>query len=136
MKDVDEIFKNDKVLPVVTVNNDTGEVLMVGYMNKSAYEHTLKTHRVWYYDKHSGKDSMKGAHSGNTQRIMSIKADDNYGSLLIKVEQKGQVCNKDNGYDTCFINRLYTRKSSSRRNKFGKVEIDKNFDFSKEDYSD
>lgn len=135
--DIDELFEGDRVLPVVTVNNNTNEVLMVGYMNKDAYEHTLKTHRVWYYSKRSDKISMKGAHSGNTQRIMSIRTDDKMSAILIKAEQKGKVCDKDNGYDTCFIYELYKRKGhSSRRRKFGKVEVEKDFDFSKEDYSE
>lgn len=134
--DTEELWKDDRIIPVVTVNDNSGEVLMVGYMNKDAYEHTMKTHRVWYYSRHRKKISMKGAHSGNTQRIMSITADDKMESLLIRVQQKGQICSKDGGHDTCYINKLYKRSESKRRRKFGKVDIDENFDFSKEDYEE
>lgn len=138
MIDLAKVWSKRKIMPVITVDSYSGHVLMLGYMNKEAFAYTLKTHRVWYYDIESGEVSMKGKHSGNTQRLISMKADYDCKSLLLTVEQKGDVCSHDGGHDTYFLHTIYGREEDdvAKRKKFGRVEIDEDFDYSKEDYSD
>lgn len=138
MIDLNKLWHKRDVLPVVTVDSISGNVLMLGYMNKEAFAYTLKTGKVWYYHAETHEVRMKGKHSGNIQNLVSIKADYDYKSLLITVEQVGNVCRHDGGHSTYFIHGIYGCEDDdkSKHRKFGKVEIDENFDFSKEDYDD
>lgn len=138
MIDLSKLWNMRKIMPVVAVDSLSGKVLMLGYMNKEAFAYTLKTHRVWYCDINGENVRMKGGHSGNTQKLISIKADEDYRSLLVTVEQKGEVCQRDGGHSTCFIHTIYGREDIdfAKRKKFGRVEVDENFDYSKEDYDD
>ena len=138
MIDLSKLWQMRKVMPVVTVDGLSGRVLMLGYMNKEAFAYTLKTHRVWYFYPETGEVRMKGKHSGYVQKLISIKADLECHSLLVTVEQKGIVCPEDGGHSTYFIHHIYGRENDdvSKRKKFGRVEVDEDFDFSKEDYED
>ncbi len=64
--------------------------------------------------------------------------DCNGEALMLCVQQKGHVCHHNGSHRTCFNNTIYKRNAAeySKRRKFGRVEIDKDFDFSKEDYSE
>lgn len=138
MIDLSKLWKMRDILPVITVDNMTGKVIKHGYMNKEAFAYTLKTHRVWYYDLEEKTVEMFGEKTGEVQKLVQMKADNNYESLLIYVEQIGFVLHKDKGYKSCYIHELYSRRhgSVSKHRKFGKVEVDENFDYSKEDYED
>lgn len=137
MIDLSKLWQMRKIMPVITIDGMNGKVLMLGYMNKEAFAYTLKTRRVWYCDEHGGI-RMKGEQSGNVQKLISIKADYDYKTLLITVEQIGTVCPHDGGHSTYFIHNLYGHDDDdiSKRRKFGRVEVDENFDYSKEDYDD
>lgn len=138
MVDLSKLWQKRDVMNVVTVDGLSGKVIMLGYMNKEAFAYTLKTGKVWYYKPDSKKIRMKGKHSGNVQKLISIKTDYDYKNLLITVEQVGTACPHDGGHSTYFIHNIYGTDDDDRvkRKKFGKVEIDENFDFSKEDYED
>lgn len=138
MKDLNELWQDKTVMPVVTVDGLSGKVLMLGYMNKTAFAYTLKTGKVWYSDKEGINIRMKGKHSGNVQNLISVKADYRYKSLLLTVEQVGKVCHHDGGHSTYFIHEIYGDFDSevSKHKKFGNIEVDENFDYSKEDYND
>ncbi|MBR3835580.1 MAG: hypothetical protein IKJ69_02175 [Clostridia bacterium] len=138
MIDLSKLWQMRDILPVIVVDNLTGKVINHGYMNKEAFAYTLKTHRVWYYDLEEKTVEMFGKESGEVQKLIQMKADSNYESLLIYVDQVGFVLHKDKGYKTCYIHEIYTRNHGgvSKRRKFGKVEVDENFDYSKEDYED
>ncbi|MBP9988968.1 MAG: hypothetical protein KBT46_05660 [Ruminococcus sp.] len=134
-----DIWKERRLMPAVAIDCITGKVLMVGYMNKEAFAYTLKTHRAHYFDIDDGSVNMKGKHSGDTQKIISIKLDNEKKSLLLSVEQKGFVCHDgEEKYNTTFIYELYRRHGgnleSVKHKKFDRVEVDENFDYSKEDY--
>ncbi len=138
MIDLTKLWQMREVLPVIAVDNTSGKVIKHGYMNKEAFAYTLKTHRIWYYDAQTGLAEMFGKETGEVQKLIVMKADSNYESLLVYVEQIGYVLHKDKGYKTCFIHELYgrTHGSISKRKKFGRVKVDENFDYSKEDYED
>lgn len=138
MMDLYKLWENRQIMPVITVEHSTGKVLMLGYMNKEAFAYTLKTHRTYYCLPESGEVYKYGHEDGNSQHVISIDADCMCRSLLVTVIQKGHVCHHNGKHGTCFNNSIYKRSRSdlSKRRKFGRVEIDKNFDFSKEDYED
>ena len=138
MIDLSKLWQMRTVMPAVTVDSLSGKVLMLGYMNKEAFAYTLKTRKVWYFNPEDGKVKMKGEHSGHIQKLVSIKADYDYKNLLITVEQIGHVCPHDGGHSTYFIHGLFGNDDDdiAKRKKFGRIEIDENFDFSKEDYDD
>jgi len=97
--------KMNGLLPAVIQDYKTGKVLMVGFMNKEAYEKTLETGRVWYYSRTKQKLWMKGTTSGNVQIVKEILVDCDNDTLLIKVEQKGNAsCHT--GYESCFYRNL------------------------------
>ncbi len=93
--------KMNGLLPAVIQDFATGKVLMVGFMNKEAYEKTLSTGNVWYYSRTREKLWMKGETSGNIQIVKEMLVDCDDDTLLIKVEQKGgAACHT--GYESCF----------------------------------
>jgi len=96
--------KSNGLIPVVVQEAKTKELLMVAYTNKEALEKTLTTGFAHYWSRSREKLWMKGETSGHTQRIVDIKVDCDYDTLLFLVEQKGNACHT--GKDTCFHNRL------------------------------
>lgn len=138
MIDLSKLWQIRNIMPVVTVDGTSGKVIMLGYMNKEAFAYTLRTRKVWYCDENGENAKMKGGHSGHVQRLISIKADVDYKNLLITVEQVGSAVHHGGGSDTYFIHTLYGHSDEdvAKRKKFGRVEIDENFDFSKDDYDD
>lgn len=138
MIDLSKLWNVRESMPVITVDGTSGKVLMFGYMNKEAFAYTLKTRKVWYYYPDTGTVKMKGKHSGDVQKLVSVKADYDYKALLITVNQVGNVCHHDGGHGTYFIHTLFGHEEDdvAKRKKFGRVEIDENFDFSKNDYDD
>lgn len=138
MIDLSKLWQIREIMPVITVDGMSGKVLMLGYMNKEAFVYTLKTRKVWYCDSDGRKIRMKGEHSGNVQKLISITADYDYNNLLVTVDQIGKACPHDGGHSTYFIHSIFGNDDDdvSKRKKFGRVEIDEDFDFSKEDYDD
>jgi phosphoribosyl-AMP cyclohydrolase len=65
-------FSKSELLPVIAQDDATGEVLMLAYMNQTAWEETLKTGRVCYYSRSRQKLWRKGEESGNVQEVKSI----------------------------------------------------------------
>ncbi|GAJ00678.1 unnamed protein product, partial [marine sediment metagenome] len=93
------------------------------FMNKEAYEKTLKTKQVYYFSRTRNKLWKKGETSGNTQEVKEILVDCDNDTLLIKVKQKGgAACHE--GYESCFF-----------RDLNGKIKDKKIFD-PKEVYGD
>lgn len=83
----------------------TGDVLMLAYMNQTAYDETLKTGRVCYFSRSRNKLWRKGEESGNVQEVKEIYFDCDADTLLIKVNQiGGAACHE--GYRSCFFRRV------------------------------
>lgn len=89
------------LLPVVVQNYKTSEVLMVAYMNKEAFEHTVKSGRMTYYSRSRNELWVKGETSGHYQFVKSLTIDCDKDTLLAKVEQIGPACHTGN--PTCFF---------------------------------
>ena len=108
------------LIPTITQDYTTGEVLMFAYMNEESYNKTVETGVVHYYSRSRQKLWMKGETSGNIQKMKSIAYDCDSDALLILVIQKGPACHTENrscfyraaaGEDNYFefINRLHGR---------------------------
>lgn len=92
--------KMDGLLPVVIQDSVSNKVLMLGFMNKEAYEKTVKENRVTFYSRTKKRLWTKGETSGNFLEVKEITADCDNDSLLIRAEPSGPVCHT--GEATCF----------------------------------
>ncbi|MCD4741440.1 MAG: phosphoribosyl-AMP cyclohydrolase [Desulfobacteraceae bacterium] len=104
--DVQPDFDKGKgLLPVITQEYGTNEVLMLAYMNKEAFQETLKSGRATYFSRSRETLWKKGETSGNMQFVKEIRIDCDNDSILIKVEQKGgAACHL--GYKSCFFRKV------------------------------
>ena len=92
------------LVPVVTQDADTGEVLMLAYANREAVEKTVETGEAHYYSRSRGELWRKGATSGNTQRVIEVRLDCDGDALLYRVESAGPACHT--GERSCFFTPL------------------------------
>lgn len=90
----------DGLVVAVAQQHDTGEVLMVAWMNDDALEQTLTTGRAVYWSRSRQELWRKGDTSGNVQRVVSVSLDCDGDSLLLKVDQTGPACHT--GARSCF----------------------------------
>ena len=98
-------FTKSDLLPVIAQDDATGDVLMLAYMNREAYEETLRTGRICYYSRSRKKLWRKGEESGHVQELRSIYFDCDADTLLVKVHQVGgAACHE--GYRSCFFRRI------------------------------
>ncbi|HUE14163.1 MAG TPA: phosphoribosyl-AMP cyclohydrolase [Planctomycetaceae bacterium] len=104
-------FSKAELLPVIAQDDATGEVLMLAYMNQTAWEETLRTGRVCYYSRSRQKLWRKGEESGNVQEVKSIFFDCDADTLLIRVNQiGGAACHE--GYKSCFFRKIEPKTGS------------------------
>lgn len=93
--------KQGGLIPVIAQDFETGEVLMVAYMNPEAWERTKETGYVHYYSRSRDCLWKKGESSGNLQKVREIRVDCDSDCLLIKIDQQGDAaCHT--GYRSCF----------------------------------
>lgn len=98
-------FTKAELIPVIAQDAATGDVLMLAYMNATAYEETLQTGRVCYYSRSRQKLWRKGEESGNVQELREIFYDCDADTLLVKVNQVGgAACHE--GYKSCFFRKI------------------------------
>ena len=98
-------FQKTELIPVIAQDEQTGDVLMLAYMNAQAYDETLRTGRVVYWSRSRGKLWRKGEESGNVQELRSIYFDCDADTLLVKVNQiGGAACHE--GYRSCFFRKI------------------------------
>ena len=88
------------ILPAVIQDNTTNKVLMLGFMNKEAYDKTVSTGLVTFFSRTKNRLWTKGEESGNFLKVVTIQADCDQDTLLIKVNPVGPVCHT--GTDTCW----------------------------------
>ena len=97
-------FDQNGLVPAVAQDVNTGEVLMLAYMNREALEKSLETGLVHYWSRSRGKLWLKGETSGHYQHIKDIRLDCDGDTLLIKVIQDGAACHTGN--PSCFFRKL------------------------------
>ena len=88
------------LIPAIVQDYNTNKVLMLGFMNEEAYEETKATGKVTFFSRTKNRIWMKGETSGNTLQVVTIAADCDNDTLLIKAIPAGPVCHT--GADTCF----------------------------------
>lgn len=100
---IDELsFDGRGLIPCVVQQHDTGEVLMVAWMNAESLRLTLETGTTWFWSRSRRELWNKGATSGNMQRLVSISADCDGDTLLARVDSPGPACHT--GSRSCFFN--------------------------------
>ncbi|MFC9542764.1 bifunctional phosphoribosyl-AMP cyclohydrolase/phosphoribosyl-ATP diphosphatase HisIE [Lysinibacillus sp. NPDC056959] len=113
---MDSIKFDEKGLVTAVVQDaNTKEVLTVAYMNKESLEKTLESGETWFYSRSRQELWHKGATSGHTQKVVSIKADCDGDALVVEVIPSGPACH--NGTTSCFTEII------QQNAKVGSVEI-------------
>lgn len=92
--------KMNGLVPAIVQDNRTMKVLMLGFMNREAYEKTVATGKVTFFSRTKNRLWTKGEESGNFLNVVSVKADCDNDTLLIMADPCGPVCHK--GTDTCW----------------------------------
>ncbi len=98
----------DGMVPVVTQDYKTNEVLMVAYMNEEAYQLTIKTGKMTYFSRSRNQLWLKGETSGHFQYVKALYADCDKDTLLAKVSQVGVACHT--GKYSCFFNEILKKE--------------------------
>ncbi len=99
-------FDADGLVPVVAQDAETDAVLMLAYADREAVERTLDTGRAHYYSRSREELWEKGATSGNTQQVETVRVDCDADTLLYRVRQDGGACHT--GHESCFHRRVAT----------------------------
>ena len=94
-------FDRDGLVAAVAQQHDSGEVLMLAWMNREAVEETLATGRVCYWSRSRKKLWRKGETSGQEQRLIELRVDCDGDALLLLVDQTGAACHT--GTRSCFF---------------------------------
>ena len=113
-------FNKDGLIPAVAQDIDSGEVVMVAYMNEESIIKTLKEKKACYYSRSRRKLWTKGEQSGNFQEVKQVLIDCDADTVLLKIKQHGGACHE--GYFSCFFRKI---------NDKGEIEIIKEKIFDK-----
>lgn len=109
-------FGPDGLIPCITQDHATGEVLMFAFMNAESLQLTLDSGKATYWSRSRSKLWMKGEESGNVQLVREVRTDCDQDVVLIKVEQSGPAnASCHNGYKSCFYRRLIDPKANDYR---------------------
>jgi phosphoribosyl-AMP cyclohydrolase len=96
-----DFTKGDGLLPAIAQDAQTGEVLMLAWMNAESFAETLATGRAVYFSRSRGRLWRKGEESGHIQEVEEIYSDCDADTILLKVRQTGPACHE--GYRSCFF---------------------------------
>lgn len=101
-------FDERGLLPAIVQDAESGEVLMMAFMNAESLAKTFASLETWFWSRSRGQLWHKGATSGNTQSVVSIAVDCDGDTLLIKVKPQGPACHT--GATTCFFRQWSSAK--------------------------
>ena len=97
-------FDDNGLIPAIAQQHDSGELLMMAWMNRAALAETLATGRVCYWSRSRDRLWRKGESSGQSQRLVELRIDCDGDTLLLKVDQTGVACHT--GRRSCFYRAL------------------------------
>ena len=97
-------FAADGLIPAIAQQFNSGEVLMMAWMNKDSLTETLATGRVCYWSRSRGTFWRKGDTSGHIQKLIELRYDCDADTILVLVDQSGAACHE--GTRSCFTRRL------------------------------
>jgi phosphoribosyl-AMP cyclohydrolase len=106
-------FDDKGLIPAIIQDADTGEVLMLGYMNEEALRRTLDGNEVWFYSRSRQELWHKGETSGNRLKVRSLWLDCDSDTILVRAHPTGPVCHTGNR--TCFFQQLVEPSSEGRQ---------------------
>lgn len=110
--ELERYFRKSELIPAIVQEESTGEVLMLAYMNRESLVKTLQTGYTWFYSRSRKTLWNKGETSGHTQQVVSVHADCDDDTLLVKVRQNGPACHT--GHHSCFFKTLWSGKNESK----------------------
>ena len=100
-----DFSKMGGLAPAIVQDYETGDVLMLAFMNQAAWETTLETGKATYYSRSRDKLWVKGESSGHVQQVKEVRVDCDNDTILLKVEQLGgAACHL--GYKSCFFRKV------------------------------
>lgn len=100
-----DFSKTGGLLPTIAQDSETGEVLMLAYMNEEAWDHTLSSGKATYWSRSRQKLWIKGESSGHVQMVKEIRMDCDGDTILLKVDQiGGAACHT--GHRSCFYQKV------------------------------
>lgn len=99
------------LLPAIAQDAQTGQVLMLAWMNREALAETLATGRAVYYSRSRKRLWRKGEESGHVQSIVDVNIDCDADAILLRVQQTGAACHE--GFASCFFRRLNSDGSTT-----------------------
>ena len=97
-------FNKEGLVPAIIQHYDTGEVLMLAYMNEESFKLTLRDRKTWFWSRSRQRLWNKGESSGHFQIVKSVKLDCDGDTLLIAVDQIGPACHT--GSRSCFFTEI------------------------------
>ncbi len=97
-------FNENGLIPAIAQDYDSGQVLMMAWMNQESLEITIKTKFATYFSRSRKALWKKGETSGHLQEVIEIAADCDFDVILLKVRQKGAACHT--GEKSCFFNQI------------------------------
>jgi phosphoribosyl-AMP cyclohydrolase len=121
-------FDADGLLPVVTTDASSGDVLMLGYMNAEALARTIETGEAHYWSRSRKTLWHKGATSGLVQKVVDMRIDDDQDAVWLKVDVAGSGASCHVGYRSCFYRSIPTGTVPSPTLKLRFQEQEKTFD--------
>lgn len=112
--DIEKLKFDEKgLIPAIVVDNTTGKVLTLAYMNKESLEISIKEGRTCFWSRSRQELWRKGETSGNMQHIVRIDADCDFDALTVYVEKNGPACHT--GADSCFFNSLWASENNEEK---------------------
>ncbi|MDL2323638.1 bifunctional phosphoribosyl-AMP cyclohydrolase/phosphoribosyl-ATP diphosphatase HisIE [Ruminococcaceae bacterium OttesenSCG-928-A16] len=105
-------FDKDGLIPAVVQDFNTGQVLMVAYMNKESLQITLAEKRTCFWSRSRQQLWRKGQTSGNVQHVVAMMTDCDADALVVQVIKKGPACHT--GAESCFFNTLYQDETQQK----------------------
>lgn len=97
-------FDSSGLIPAIVQHAETGEVRMLGFMNREALERTLSSGRVWFWSRSRQSFWMKGESSGNILESIEVRVDCDGDALLVLTRPHGPTCHT--GEESCFYRRV------------------------------
>jgi phosphoribosyl-AMP cyclohydrolase / phosphoribosyl-ATP pyrophosphohydrolase len=104
-------FDEKGLVPAIVQDAETKEVLTLAYMNQESLTKTLETGETWFYSRSRQELWHKGATSGNTQTVISVKYDCDKDAVLVQVKPKGPACHT--GAVSCFTEGVVTERAAT-----------------------
>lgn len=121
-------FGEGGVLPVVATDAETGEVLMLAYMNALALARTIKTGEAHYWSRSRGKLWRKGETSGNTQQVVEMRTDCDQDAIWLKVRMAGAGGCCHTGRRSCFYRAVPLRQEAGAETRLAMRDGERLFD--------